>query len=126
MSASSGAAPDTAIRTPANAAASRSPISDQATNIGGTPITVVTLWRAMCLSASSGSNRSSSTPHAPWYATAPSPVFSPYEWNSGSMSSMTSSGPSGGGSIAASCAWLAIIARCESIAPLGAPEVPEV
>src|SRR5215831_7926765 len=123
---SSGAAPDTATRTVLNASTSRSPISDQATYIGGTPTTTVTLCRRIRASVSAGSKRSTSTPHAPWYAIAPRPVFSPYEWNSGSVSSTTSAPVSGGGSMSASWAWLAISARCDSIAPFGMPEVPDV
>ena len=63
---------------------------------------------------------------AAWYATATIPVFSPYAWKSGMARKRTSSGPAGAGSIAASCSWLASSARWVSIAPFGAPDVPDV
>ena len=62
---SSGAAPDTATRTDANASP-QSVSRDQATNIGGTPTTAVIWCRAISRSPSVGSNRSMSTPVAPW------------------------------------------------------------
>ena len=73
---SSGAAPQTASRTDA-IASPRSGSSDQARYIDGTPTTPVTWCRAIRASASAGSKRSTSTPQAPWYATAPRPGVEP-------------------------------------------------
>lgn len=123
----SGAAPQTATRTDAIAATtvSRS-ASAQARNIDGTPTSTLTRCRASSASAPVGPRSSTSTPVAPWWTAAPSPEFNPYAWKSGSASSTVSSGPTTGGVIRPTCSWLAASARCDSIAPLGQPSVPEV
>ena len=74
--ASSGAAPDTATRTVANASP-QSGSSDQATIICGTATTTVIWCRAIRFIDSAGSKRSSSTPVAPCQATAPRPELRP-------------------------------------------------
>ena len=99
---------------------------DQATYIGGAPITFVTPSRRTSSRVSTGSKRSDRTPVAPCHATDPRAAFNPKTWNSGSTSRTTSSAVTAGGSIWLPCSRLASSARWLSIAPLGRPLVPDV
>ena len=73
----SGAAPESARRTEANASASASGSVDHATHIGGAPATTVHRWLRTVSSVVPGSKRSTSTIEAPAKRVMPSTTFSP-------------------------------------------------
>ena len=92
--------------------------------IVGTPANVVTLSRWMISSALAGSKRGSSVSSPRARTETFITEFIPNTWNSGSVASVTVSGPASTRSRAVS----APAARLEwvSVAPFGVPVVPDV